>query len=53
MTAPQLSGYFFSLETESKKRYKQKISLFGGQDPYALTRNDFDHEDVGDFPDFR
>ena len=51
--ALQLSDYFFSLEAEIKKRYKQKISLFEGQDPYALKKKDFEREDVVGFPDFR
>ena len=36
----KLSDYFYSLDGESKTRYMQKLSLFQGQDPYALKKED-------------
>ena len=44
-----LSVYYYSLQgADSKKRYKRKITLFEGQDPYVMVNNQPDH-----FPDFR
>ena len=35
-----LSVYYYSLQgADSKKRYKRKITLFEGQDPYVMVKN--------------
>ena len=48
----ELSEYYYSLQDVHKKRYKQKISLFEGQDPYVMVKNNLlGQSDV--FPDFR
>ena len=48
----RFSDYFFSLDEASKKRYKQKISLFEGQDPYAIRRDEL-YQREAEFPDFK
>ena len=48
----KLSDYFYSLDGESKKRYMQKLSLFQGQDPYALKKGDLSKCESF-FPDFK
>ena len=48
-----LSGYYYSLKDEgSKKRYKQKIALFQGDDPYVLSEKKLLNQN-DPFPDFR
>ena len=44
-------NYFYSLDDEKKKRYMQKLSLFQGQDPYALKKEDLSKCEsfLGDF----
>ena len=38
--APLLPTPLYSLQgADSKKRYKQKITLFEGQDPYVMIKN--------------
>ena len=49
----ELSDYYYSLQdAEIKKLYKQKITLFDGQDPYTLSRNNL-LDQKEQFPDFR
>ena len=46
----ELSDYYFSLQDVGvKKRYKQKITLFKGQDPYLMTAK----KQLNQTPDFR
>jgi len=48
-----LSDYYYSLKDErSKKRYKQKLSLFQGGDPYMLLERKLLNQS-DPFPDFR
>ena len=47
-----LSDYCNSLDSVSKKRYIQKLSLFDGQDPYKLTKQDLSHCEA-EYPDFK
>ena len=48
-----LSDYYYSLKDEgSKKRYKQKIALFQGDDPYVLSEEKLLNQN-DPFPDFR
>ena len=48
-----LSDYYYTLQdTDSRKRYKQKLSLFEGIDPNVmLKKNQLSQSD--EFPDFR
>ena len=48
----ELSSYFYTLLECSKKRYKQKIALFNGQDPYVLAKKKL-LDTTDSFPDFR
>ena len=48
-----LSDYYYSLKDEgNKKRYKQKIALFQGDDPYVLSEEKLLNQN-DPFPDFR
>lgn len=48
-----LSSYYYSLKDDkSKKRYKQKLSLFEGEDPYVLLEKKLLNQS-DPFPDFR
>ena len=35
------SRYFHSLSDDACRRYKEKIDVIGGKDPYALERDAF------------
>lgn len=48
-----LSDYYYGLQdSDSRKRYKQKLRLFQGQDPYVMLKENHFSQSDG-FPDFR
>ena len=46
------SRYFESLYNNAGRRYKEKIEVIGGKDPYTLERDAFSSE-IEDFPAVR
>ena len=52
-TVGNLSDYYYSLlSADSKKQYKQKITLFEGQNSYVMVKNNQLNQ-TDHFPDFR
>ena len=43
------SSYFKSLDAPSKRRYREKIAVIGGIDPYSLSEVEFE-TDVSKYP---
>ena len=41
----RLSDVFYKLESESKKRYIEKISLINNEDPFALKKTDLSQDE--------
>ena len=52
-TVTDLSDYYYGLkDSETRARYKPKLSLFGGQDPYVLASRKLLNQ-YDPFPDFK